>query len=1446
MPGSELAEAFVRLRVDSSKIKKDVQKGIAGADGTAAGQKAGSQFGEGFGAKASAEIKKKSGKIAAAGVAAVAVVGVASIKMAADFQSGMARLVTSAGEAQKNLGLVSAGVLKIAVSTGTSTEQLSTGLYTVESAGFHAAAGLTVLKAAAQGARAENASLATVTDAVTTVLVDYHLKATDATKVTSALVATVASGKTNMELLSGSLSRVLPTAAALHVAFPQIASDIAVLTAHGVSARLATTDLNSVLVSLSAPSDKAAKAMESVGLSSDKLSSDIGKKGLTATLAELSNAFLKAAGPDGQLLLATLKGLPSAAQGAANAFLAGTISTKQLNKATADLTPLQQDQIKQFVKVSSSATGLKENYVAAMTAMLGGTRGLGVALQLTGANSVTAAKDAKTIGAAYQSGAKNVAGWQVVQATFNFRLSQFREEAETTAISLGTKLLPAATAAIGFFSAHEGALTATAGGFLAVVGSVTALAIAIKGIQTVSTAHDAITAGSAALRGFSAAAVAAAGVQKGMAASTLAAAAAQRALAVSTLATGEAEGGIAAAGTVFAVALDGETTAVVSLNVAQKALAVTSAALAAVNPVVWAVAGAAAIVGLGVVLVRASDQTGALIAQYQAQDKATGFNISGYQKLAAQLSTVNDGQSKLSTTVRLSSGPVALAKDGSAAYSVALGEVTTAQSAAQTSAQNLVSRLDVVQSVLGVTRTQAEQLAVKAGVTATALASSGTQGQNATGKILGWAQGAGKAAVAADQWKNQTGGLDTALQNLSNGLLANQGNQLGWQSSVQAATAAIKQSSAGLDGNSAAAIAARQALLASSTAAVEFAQSQDKLHGNTQAASSVLEQQIKFLQSTGDHSKFVTDEIDALKTALAGLKSKNLLIDVKGSGEYAVVNAPGTGGKKIVQGAKGMLVTGGTPGKDSVHALLMPGELVVPVSDVQAGKVDHLRGTLPGFAGGGIVPSYVGAPSSSEGSWAQGDYNATITLVEQATAKAAAAAIREAQAKAAAAAAASAAGAAGVAGAGGGNAGANMALARSMAPQWSSGTQWADWVALWNKESGWNQFARNPSGAYGIPQSLPASKMGAAANPPTSNPHAQISWGIGYISGRYGSPEGAWSHELSHNWYAKGSGGAAPGWGVVGERGQELVHFGGGETVLPHSMTSRILSGSLGLPGYASGTPVQAPGKPAPKKPKPLTPAEKLKAARLKELAALVVKVNKLVKTRNKTINTDTLAIDAQELYNLQHPKDKAAVKKLAGMHKTLSKYEARTEGPIGRDEQEINLLRVLTGHPYGAKYAGPPAPAKAAPAAADDTSTGDDTSTDDSSSDSTAAAATTPPPQALPIPTFYSGAGGEGGFIAPGVSASSGIGGSALGPDVGVSGSPVSAVPAMAGAAGSGGDLAAEFAALRQEFRQQLTQLTRVSAAAPVGAATRFADTMNGAARGARQRAAYSAVPGF
>ena len=82
-----------------------------------------------------------------------------------------------------------------------------------------------------------------------------------------------------------------------------------------------------------------------------------------------------------------------------------------------------------------------------------------------------------------------------------------------------------------------------------------------------------------------------------------------------------------------------------------------------------------------------------------------------------------------------------------------------------------------------------------------------------------------------------------------------------------------------------------------------------------------------------------------------------------------------------------------------------------------------------------------------------------------------------------------------------------------------TGPQFTCLDSVWTKESGWQWNATNSSGAYGIPQSLPADKMASAGSDWSTNPITQITWGLQYIASVYGTPCSAWSHEMAVNWY---------------------------------------------------------------------------------------------------------------------------------------------------------------------------------------------------------------------------------------------------------------------------------------------------------------------------------------
>lgn len=106
-----------------------------------------------------------------------------------------------------------------------------------------------------------------------------------------------------------------------------------------------------------------------------------------------------------------------------------------------------------------------------------------------------------------------------------------------------------------------------------------------------------------------------------------------------------------------------------------------------------------------------------------------------------------------------------------------------------------------------------------------------------------------------------------------------------------------------------------------------------------------------------------------------------------------------------------------------------------------------------------------------------------------------------------------------------GSATASAATCQAYAKQRCADYGWTDedyynLVVLWQKESGWNMYAYNSSsGAYGIPQALPASKMASAGSDYLTNYQTQINWGLNYIKQRYKNPTVALSHSETTGWY---------------------------------------------------------------------------------------------------------------------------------------------------------------------------------------------------------------------------------------------------------------------------------------------------------------------------------------
>jgi phage-related protein len=397
---------------------------------------------------------------------AIAGFAVHSLKAAGDFQASMNLLVTAGGENRKALGMISSGIKEMAQTTGTSTDQLAEGMYTIEKAGIRGAKGLDVLKASAEGAKAENVDLGTMTQALTSIMASYGSKMKDPVKATNELVAAAGASKTTMTDFATSLSTVQPIAAAAHIPFDQLGGAIATLTSHGTTAHEATVELANSIRGLQAPNAVAQKEMAQFGINSIDVSAKLGKRGLQGTIDLLSNTVLKKMGPSGKILLGAFNQskiaaqdadqmfgkLPKSVQDVAKSYKDGKISLGDWRKEMKDMTPANaalasqwatsENKSKAFNDQLRTGTPAGRTYISSMKKMMGGATGLNTALQLTGESSHRFTEATKEIGDAGKKTGKDISTWASTQKTFNVQMDKLKQTVQVGAVVLGTALLP--------------------------------------------------------------------------------------------------------------------------------------------------------------------------------------------------------------------------------------------------------------------------------------------------------------------------------------------------------------------------------------------------------------------------------------------------------------------------------------------------------------------------------------------------------------------------------------------------------------------------------------------------------------------------------------------------------------------------------------------------------------------------------------------------------------------------------------------------------------------------------------------------------------------------------------------------------------------------------------------------------------------------------------------
>lgn len=469
---SEVADLFVILRAETAPFTRNLR--AAAAEGETFTSKMGG-------------LGKTVNKIGEATTLAGAAVVVASVHMASEFQQETNVLVTAAGEAQTNLGKVRDGILKIASSTGTSWQQVTDGMYQAEKAGFdYAHGGLDVVKVAAQGAREEGAPLNDVVSAMTTVMNNFHIPASQSVQVMNAMKTGAGEAKTTFALFSSALSTVLPAAYAAHVGLGDVIGSLATMTQHGETAQHSAQLMAGTLGRLQKANSTTVSTLNQLGLSTQQVGKDLGTKGLSGVLNEIVGAIQTKMGPSGlyaagvfkasgqaaQSATAMLASMPPSLKTVAQSFMDNTMSIGDFKKAIKAMPADQAAMATQFMSLVEKSKGFSDGVKAGngplttfsdlLAKATGGQTGLQTALLLTGESADRTKTNIAKVNTSFHDGAKDVEGWKSTSQLLSVQLAQLRQGADVLAIKLGMQLIPIISSAITFFTQHKAASEALA------------------------------------------------------------------------------------------------------------------------------------------------------------------------------------------------------------------------------------------------------------------------------------------------------------------------------------------------------------------------------------------------------------------------------------------------------------------------------------------------------------------------------------------------------------------------------------------------------------------------------------------------------------------------------------------------------------------------------------------------------------------------------------------------------------------------------------------------------------------------------------------------------------------------------------------------------------------------------------------------------------------------
>ena len=217
--------------------------------------------------------------------------GVATGKLAFDFDKTMNQIVALTSVGQDQIGAFREEILALAPAVGKGPQELAEAFYFVASAGFEGAEAMEILRHTAKAAAAGLGDTATVAKVIGSAVNAYGLEAKDAAGLTDQLVAAIGEGSAEAPEFAGALGNVIGSAAQIGASFSDVTGAIAAMTNVGIGAEEAVTSLNQVFVTLMKPTAGAAAALEEMGYTAEGLRESIRERGLMPTLGDLAVAL---------------------------------------------------------------------------------------------------------------------------------------------------------------------------------------------------------------------------------------------------------------------------------------------------------------------------------------------------------------------------------------------------------------------------------------------------------------------------------------------------------------------------------------------------------------------------------------------------------------------------------------------------------------------------------------------------------------------------------------------------------------------------------------------------------------------------------------------------------------------------------------------------------------------------------------------------------------------------------------------------------------------------------------------------------------------------------------------------------------------------------------------------------------------------------------------------